>query len=123
LTDSHSRIGAPPDQGTTRGYTARLLTRAPPFLFVVSISVNLAILNSLPFPALDGGQLAFVIVEILARRPVPREIKDNIVGLAFVILLMLGVSTIVGDVTKLTLPTDTSSTQSSSVIKSVNALK
>ena len=30
------------------------------------LSANLAVVNSLPFPALDGGQLAFVVIEILA---------------------------------------------------------
>jgi membrane-associated protease RseP (regulator of RpoE activity) len=33
--------------------------------FAATLSVNLAVLNSLPFPALDGGQLAFVVIELL----------------------------------------------------------
>ena len=34
--------------------------------FMASLSINLAVLNSLPFPSLDGGQLAFVIAEVIA---------------------------------------------------------
>lgn len=69
--------------------------------FAATLSVNLAILNSLPFPALDGGQLAFVLVEIVAGRPVPKRIQENITTLAFFILLVLGSSTVIADISKL----------------------
>jgi RIP metalloprotease RseP len=68
--------------------------------FMATLSVNLAILNSLPFPALDGGQLSFVIIEMLAGRPVPRKIQDTITAVAFSFLLALGASTVVGDLSK-----------------------
>jgi len=69
--------------------------------FAATLSVNLALLNSLPFPALDGGQLAFVLFEISTGRPVPRRIKDVVTSIAFAMLLLLGVTTLVGDVNKL----------------------
>lgn len=72
--------------------------------FGASLSINLAILNSLPFPALDGGQLTFVVLELLSGRPVPRGLKDNLTGAAFAILLIFSASTIFGDITK-NLPT------------------
>lgn len=69
--------------------------------FAATLSVNLAILNSLPFPALDGGQLVFVLLELLAGKPVPRRIKDTITGLAFSVLLVIGASTLISDVSKM----------------------
>jgi membrane-associated protease RseP (regulator of RpoE activity) len=72
--------------------------------FAASLSINLAVLNSLPFPALDGGQLAFVILELLAGRPVPRKIQDTITAVAFSFLLALGASTVVGDISKVNEP-------------------
>lgn len=58
------------------------------------ISINLALINLLPIPALDGGRLLFVIVEAVARRPLPRTFQNwvNGVGFALLILLMLVVT-------------------------------
>ena len=74
--------------------------------FAAALSVNLAVLNSLPFPALDGGQLVFVVLEVLAGRPVPRKAKDVIIGLAFGVLLLFGSAAFVGDLTKLGEPVE-----------------
>lgn len=74
--------------------------------FAAALSVNLAVLNSLPFPALDGGQLVFVVLEVLAGRPVPRRIKDAIIGIAFGVLLVFGVGAFVGDLGKLGEPVE-----------------
>lgn len=59
------------------------------------ISINLAIINLLPFPALDGGRLLFVFVEAIIRRPInPKFVKwTNTLGFAFLIILMLVVTT------------------------------
>lgn len=63
--------------------------------FVAFLSVNLAIFNLIPFPALDGGRLAFVVFEALRRgkRVSPeKEGLIHLVGLAILIGLMLIVS-------------------------------
>jgi regulator of sigma E protease len=62
--------------------------------FAALISLNLAVLNLLPFPALDGGRLAFLLVETIIRRPIPTQITNtvNTVGFAILILLMLAVT-------------------------------
>ena len=62
--------------------------------FAAVISINLAILNLLPFPALDGGRLAFLAVETVTRRPIPHVVANtvNFVGFALLILLMLAVT-------------------------------
>ena len=58
---------------------------------VALLSLSLAVLNILPFPALDGGRLIFVLAEFVSRRPVNRrfELAVNGFGFAFLLLLIL----------------------------------
>jgi len=55
------------------------------------LSVNLAVINLLPLPALDGGRLLFLIVEALRGKPVEpqKEALVHFIGFAFLMLLML----------------------------------
>lgn len=64
------------------------------FLLVAFISINLGVMNLLPLPALDGGRLLFVLIELIARRPVPRKYEGYIHfgGLAVLMLFMLYVT-------------------------------
>ena len=56
-------------------------------LFAVMLSVNLALLNFLPFPALDGGKIIFLILEAIRGKPVDPN-KEGVVHLAGMLLLM-----------------------------------
>ncbi|MDD5103463.1 MAG: M50 family metallopeptidase [Candidatus Peribacteraceae bacterium] len=58
---------------------------------VALISLSLAILNFLPFPALDGGRLLFVLVEAVTRRPLNRKFEaySNALGFSVLILLII----------------------------------
>ena len=60
-------------------------------LFTALISINLAIINIIPFPALDGGRLLFITIEGIMRRAIPTRITNyvNISGFALLMLLML----------------------------------
>ncbi len=60
-------------------------------VFTAFISLNLAVINMLPFPALDGGRLLFVAIEAATGRPVPARIAQytNTVGFLLLILLMV----------------------------------
>lgn len=69
--------------------------------FAATLSVNLAVLNSLPFPALDGGQLVFVLAEIALGKPLPKKFQDVINTTAFLLLLTLGVGTFISDIGRL----------------------
>lgn len=62
--------------------------------FTAFISLNLAIINLLPFPALDGGRLVFVAIETITGRPIPPEWAGrlNLVGFALLMLLMIAVT-------------------------------
>lgn len=55
------------------------------------LSVNLGILNLLPVPALDGGRLVFLLVEVIRGKPVPPEKEGMVhfVGLMFFMILMV----------------------------------
>jgi regulator of sigma E protease len=59
--------------------------------FVAFISLNLAVINLIPFPALDGGRVLFVIIEAIIRRPIKPVIANtaNTVGFFILIILML----------------------------------
>jgi regulator of sigma E protease len=59
--------------------------------FTALISINLAIINLVPFPALDGGRILFVIIEGIIRRPINPKFAQitNTVGFALLIALML----------------------------------
>lgn len=62
--------------------------------FTALISINLAILNLIPFPALDGGRLLFLLIEKIKGSPITPKIANtaNLIGFALLILLMLAVT-------------------------------
>ena len=59
--------------------------------FAALISVNLAIINLIPFPALDGGRLLFLLIEKIKGSRINPKFSNtaNMVGFAILILLML----------------------------------
>ena len=63
-------------------------------LFTALISINLAVINVLPFPALDGGRLLFIIIEGVTRRPIKTNVANalNLAGFALLMLLMVVVT-------------------------------
>lgn len=71
------------------------------FQFAALISINLAIINILPLPALDGGQLAFLVVEGIRGRPLPTEVQQNIMQTGLMLLLGLGIFLIIRDTANL----------------------
>lgn len=69
--------------------------------FAAAISVNLAVVNSLPLPALDGGQLVFVLAEGIAGKKIDQKRQEEINATALFLLLAFSLSTAVGDVGRL----------------------
>lgn len=62
------------------------------FLYVVAIiSANLAVMNLLPFPALDGSRMLFTLIEWIFKKPVPRKIEAVIHTVGLVLLIVLAV--------------------------------
>jgi len=71
------------------------------FQFGALISINLAIINILPLPALDGGQLAFLAVEGIMGKPLPNKLQEGIMQTGLVLLLGLGIFLILRDTANL----------------------
>lgn len=69
--------------------------------FTALISINLAVINLIPFPALDGGRLLFVGIEAIRRKPISPKFANtlNIIGFALLMLFMITVT--ISDVGKL----------------------
>jgi regulator of sigma E protease len=86
---SGRNVGGPILIGQLAGESARM--GLDTFLgFMALISINLAILNLLPVPVLDGGQFLFLLAEAVIRRPLPVKLRERLttVGLVLIILLM-----------------------------------
>ncbi len=71
------------------------------FMFMAFISLNLAVINVLPFPALDGGRLLFVIIEAIKGSPVKSSIAYYVNATGFVLLLILMVAVTYQDILRL----------------------
>lgn len=70
-------------------------------MFTAMISLNLAIINLLPVPALDGGRLVFVAIESVIRRPIDPKWTTRLNLLGFVLLMLLMVIVTWHDIAKL----------------------
>ncbi len=71
------------------------------FLYlVIVITINLGVFNLLPFPALDGGRLLFLLVELVTRRPVNKNVEGYIhfagIMLLFALMILVACKDIAG---------------------------
>lgn len=69
--------------------------------FTAFISINLAVLNVLPLPALDGGRLVMVLIEGVSKRKIKPSIVNWVNGIGFLVLILLMIVITVNDVIKL----------------------
>lgn len=68
-------------------------------LYLVSmISINLGVMNLLPIPALDGGRMIFILIEMISRRRLPKKIEDTINAVGLFVLLGLSFVIMIKDV-------------------------
>lgn len=70
-------------------------------MFTAVISLNLAVINLLPFPALDGGRLLFVAIEAVIKRPINPKWVARINTVGFVLLIVLMIAVTYSDIAKL----------------------
>jgi regulator of sigma E protease len=73
----------------------------PLFALMASISLNLGLLNLLPIPVLDGGHIFIMALEGLARRDFSMRVKEKMFLAGFAVLLMLMVTVIYNDLTRI----------------------
>jgi membrane-associated protease RseP (regulator of RpoE activity) len=69
--------------------------------FAALISINLAVMNILPLPALDGGQLAFLLFEGVLGKPLPMKLQETVMQTGLFLLLGLGVFLVIRDTANL----------------------
>jgi len=69
--------------------------------FVALLSLNLAIINILPFPALDGGRILFLLIEKVKGKPVRRDIEAVAHNIGFLLLIALIIFITYKDIIKL----------------------
>jgi len=69
-------------KGAAAGYQVFLLLLA-------IISINLAVLNLIPLPILDGGQILFYSIEALIRRPIPHKVREYIHIATWIMFMIL----------------------------------
>lgn len=68
--------------------------------FTALLSINLAVINFFPFPALDGGRFLFLIIEKIKGAPVKREVENVIHNIGFALLMILVLVVTFRDVAK-----------------------
>ncbi len=69
--------------------------------FTALISINLAVLNILPLPALDGGRIVFVAIEAVMRKPISFKTQNMVNGISFALLFILMLIVTYRDIIKL----------------------
>ncbi len=65
------------------------------------ITINLGIFNLLPIPALDGGRLLFLLIELVRRKPVPAKYEGLIHGVGFALLMVFMLAVTFNDIVRL----------------------
>ncbi len=65
------------------------------------ISINLALINLLPFPALDGGRLLFLLIEVIIKKPIKPQVANTVNSIGFFLLLLLMAVVTYNDIAKL----------------------
>ena len=65
------------------------------------LSINVGIINLLPFPAFDGGRILFLIIEKIFRKPVPSKVENTIHTIGFMLIIGLLIYVTINDIIKL----------------------
>lgn len=86
------------EQTKPYGLSATVLTMIN---FAVLLSVNLGVMNLLPLPALDGGRLLFMLVEVVRGKPIPPEKEGIVHFVGFVALMILMVFVMYNDIMRI----------------------
>lgn len=98
---SISQLTGPVGIARVAGEAAETRGWYPKFMLAGMISINLGILNLLPFPILDGGLILLLLIESVMRHDISIAVKERIYQAAFVVLMVFFVFIIFNDVTKL----------------------
>jgi regulator of sigma E protease len=92
-----ANVGGPVEIAKLTGQV-RQLGFAALIEFTAFLSLNLAILNALPFPALDGGRILFLVIEKVRRKRNNPNVEQFVNTVGFVLLLLLMVAVTIKDI-------------------------
>jgi len=98
---SVTQLAGPVGIARVAGDTAETMKLGPMIWLAAFISVNLGILNLMPFPILDGGMILILLIEGALRRDISINIKERIYQGAFVLLVAFFVFITFNDIAKL----------------------
>ena len=70
-------------------------------LVLALVTVNLGVFNLLPLPALDGGRIFFMVLELILGKPVNKKVETVIHTVGFVALMLLSVFVAVSDIVRI----------------------
>jgi len=96
-----SQLSGPIGIARMAGQAAETKGWFPKFYTAAAISLNLGILNLMPFPILDGGLILLLMIEGILRHDISINVKERIYQAAFVVLVVFFAFVIFNDVTKL----------------------
>jgi regulator of sigma E protease len=96
-----SQLSGPVGIARMAGQAVEMKEWYPKFGLAAGISLNLGILNLLPFPILDGGMILLLLIESTIRRDIGINVKERIYQAAFVLLLAFFAYVIFNDFSKL----------------------
>ncbi len=90
LSDLSGPIGAVDyiAQAAENSVTEKGVDFTPMLTLMALITINIGIFNLLPIPALDGGRLFFMFIEMIRRKPVPQKYESYVHAIGLVILLL-----------------------------------
>ena len=69
--------------------------------FTALLSVNIGVMNLLPIPALDGGRLVFLLIELITRKKPSKKVENMINNIFFILLMILFVYITIHDIIRL----------------------
>jgi len=98
---SMSQLSGPVGIARMAGDAAEMKGWLPKLGLASAISLNLGIINLLPFPILDGGLILLLLIESVIRRDIGVNVKERIYQAAFVVIIAFFAFVIFNDVTKL----------------------
>ena len=98
---SVSQLSGPVGIARIAGEAAEMKGWYSKFYLAGEISLNLGILNLLPFPILDGGMILLLLIESVIRRDISVDVKERIYQAAFVMLVAFAAFIIFNDITKI----------------------
>jgi len=96
-----SQLSGPIGIARMAGQAFKMRGYLPKFGLAAAISINLGILNLLPFPILDGGLILLLLIESVLRHDISINVKERIYQAAFVVLVVFFAFVMFNDVTKL----------------------